>query len=74
LIGVAAADFASKKAASTANGFTGTLGYMGTAISGFGGGFLADNYGWNAVFIAIIASTAVAALLLSMTWNKAAKQ
>jgi OPA family glycerol-3-phosphate transporter-like MFS transporter len=74
LIGVAAADFASKKAASTANGLTGTLGYIGTAISGFGGGFLADNYGWNAVFIAIIISTAAAALLLSITWNQTARE
>jgi sugar phosphate permease len=73
LIGVAAADFASKKAASTANGFTGTFGYVGTAISGFGGGFLADNYGWGAVFVAIIMSTIAATLLLSMTWNKTAR-
>ncbi|MDR3046135.1 MAG: MFS transporter [Bacteroidales bacterium] len=70
LIGVAAADFASKKAASTANGLTGTFGYVGSAFSGLGIGFLADNYGWGAVFIAIISSAIAATVLLSTTWNK----
>ncbi|MDR0630518.1 MAG: MFS transporter [Holosporales bacterium] len=73
LIGVAAADFASKKAASTANGLTGTLGYAGSAIAGFGNGFLADTYGWNSVFIAVITSAIAAALLLIITWNKKSK-
>jgi sugar phosphate permease len=70
LIGVAAADFASKKAASTANGLTGTFGYVGMAISGLGIGVLADHHGWDSVFMAIILSAVVAALLLSITWNK----
>lgn len=69
LIGVAAADFASKKAAATASGFTGTLGYAGTAIAGFGAGYLADNYGWNAVFISTIIAAAASAIFLTLTWN-----
>ncbi len=73
LIGVAAADFASKKAAATASGFTGTLGYAGTAIAGFGTGFLADNYGWGSVFVATMFSAAAAALFLALTWNKRSK-
>lgn len=70
LIGVAAADFASKKAAATASGFTGTLGYAGTAIAGFGTGYLADNYGWNAVFVSTIIAAAAAAIFLILTWNE----
>ena len=70
LIGVAAADFASKRAAATASGFTGTLGYAGTAFAGFGTGWLADNYGWNAVFITTIVSAIFASVCLSLTWNK----
>lgn len=70
LIGVAAADFASKKAAATASGFTGTLGYAGTAIAGYGAGYLADNYGWGSVFISTIISGVAAALFLSLTWNQ----
>lgn len=73
LIGVAAADFASKKAAATASGFTGTLGYAGTAFAGFGAGYLADNFGWNAVFITTILSAAIASVFLSLTWNKKSK-
>ncbi|MBQ2177050.1 MAG: MFS transporter, partial [Alphaproteobacteria bacterium] len=70
LIGVAAADFASKRAAATASGFTGTLGYAGTAIAGFGAGWLADNCGWNYVFIATMISAGFASIFLSLTWNK----
>ena len=70
LIGVAAADFASKKAAATASGFTGTLGYAGTAFAGFGAGYLADNYGWNAVFFATIVAALGSAIFLILTWNK----
>ncbi|MDR1233614.1 MAG: MFS transporter [Holosporales bacterium] len=70
LIGVAATDFSSKKAAATASGFTGTLGYAGTAVSGFGTGYLADNFGWESVFCAIIIAALASAILLIMTWNK----
>ncbi len=73
LIGVAAADFASKRAAATASGFTGTLGYAGTAIAGFGAGWLADNCGWNYVFLATMISAGCASLFLAMTWNKRSK-
>ena len=73
LIGVAAADFASKRAAATASGFTGTLGYAGTAIAGFGAGWLADNCGWNYDFIANMISARCASVFLLLTWNKRSK-
>lgn len=69
LVGVAASDFASKKAAATASGFTGTLGYAGTAISGLGMGLLADNYGWGAVFVTTIVSCLLGAMFFMLTWN-----
>ncbi|MDR1034673.1 MAG: MFS transporter [Holosporales bacterium] len=70
LIGVAATDFSAKKIAATASGFTGTLGYVGTAVAGFGTGYLADKYGWEAVFCAIVGSAIVSAIFLVLTWNK----
>ncbi len=73
LIGVAATDFASKQAAATASGFTGTLGYAGTAVAGFGAGWLADNCGWNAVFVATMISACCASIFLALTWNKRSK-
>ena len=49
LVGVAAADFASKKASGAATGLTGIFGYAGSSIAGIAIGHLADNYGWNSV-------------------------
>jgi sugar phosphate permease len=73
LVGVAASDFASKKAAATASGFTGTLGYAGTALSGLGIGYVADNYGWNSVFIGTIIAGVFSAVLFMFTWNAKSK-
>lgn len=73
LVGVAAADFASKKAAATASGFTGTLGYAGTALSGVGIGFIADHYGWNSVFMATVFAGICSAIFFAMTWNERSK-
>jgi sugar phosphate permease len=70
LVGVAAADFASKKAAATASGFTGTLGYAGSAVSGVGTGFIADFYGWNSVFFMVIGSAILSAIFFILTWNE----
>lgn len=69
LVGVAASDFTSKKAAGTASGFTGTLGYAGTALAGWGIGYVADHLGWNSVFICAIISALCSSFLFSLTWN-----
>lgn len=67
LIGVASADFVSKKAIGTANGLAGTMGYVGAAISGAGVGCLIDDYGWSSVFIFFIISSLVGGGLFLMT-------
>ena len=48
LVGIAAANIATKKAAATAVGFTGLFGYASTLVSGWGLGLLAQHYGWAA--------------------------
>lgn len=68
LVGVSAADFASKKAAATATGMTGTFGYLGSTFAGVGTGFIVDNYGWNGGFIFFIASAIIGTLLFMFTW------
>lgn len=73
LVGVAAADFASKKAVGMAVGLTGSFGYLGAAISGFGTGWIADNYGWNGGFIFFITSAVLACFFFALTWNSRAK-
>lgn len=69
LIGIAAANHATKKAAATANGLVGIFGYLSTAVSGLGVGWLADNLGWDYVFIGVIAMAAVGALVFLLMWG-----
>jgi OPA family glycerol-3-phosphate transporter-like MFS transporter len=70
LVGVASADFASKKAVGTANGLTGTMGYLGSAISGVCVGLISDQLGWDAVFIFFIISALLGSLFFLITWDK----
>ncbi len=69
LIGIAASNQATKKAAATANGLVGIFGYLSTAVSGYGVGWLADNFGWNYVFIGVIAMAAVGVLVFLSIWG-----
>lgn len=73
LVGVAAADFASKKAAGAASGLTGTVGYFGTAVSGVGVGIVVDYSGWDAAFAAVTVCALLSAFFFSLTWNHRAK-
>lgn len=73
LVGVAAADFASKKAVGAATGLTGTLGYFGTAVSGIGVGALVDRWGWDAGFLFFIASAFLGIFFFLLTGNHRSK-
>jgi phosphoglycerate transporter family protein len=73
LVGVAAADFASKKAVGAATGFTGTMGYFGTAVSGIGVGALVDRWGWGAGFLFFVAAAFMGIFFFSLTWNHRSK-
>src|SRR3989338_2328210 len=67
LVGVAAADFASKKAAATATGMTGTFGYLGSAVCGVGTGMIVDRWGWDGGFIFFISAAGIGTLLFLLT-------
>ena len=54
LVGITAANLATKRAAATAIGFTGIFGYASTILSGWGLGKLVDDSGWNAGLMALI--------------------
>lgn len=69
LIGIAAANQATKKAAATANGLTGIFGYASTAVSGIGLGYVAQHYGWNLVYIIIIAMALLGMGVFLLMWN-----
>jgi phosphoglycerate transporter family protein len=72
LVAVAAADFATKQAASSAVGLTGLTGYIGASVCGVVTGMLVDAYGWNAAIIFYLASAIAGCLLLALTWFKSA--
>lgn len=70
LIGVAAVDCVPKKAAGTAAGFTGLFGYVaGATIAELGIGRAVQYAGWDAGFLIILVSCALAVALLGFTWN-----
>jgi sugar phosphate permease len=73
LVGVAASDFASKKAAGAASGFTGTFGYMGTAVTGVGIGALVDYHGWDYAFFGVCVSAILSSFFFVLTWNHRSK-
>ncbi len=74
LIGVLATEVSSKKASGSAAGFTGTLGYLGTALAGVGAGKLATDYGWHSVMLATVGTAFCAALLFGILWFKQHQQ
>ena len=62
--------FASKKAIGTANGFVGTMGYVGSALSGVCVGWLIDETGWSGAFIFFITASLLGSYLFFLTWNR----
>lgn len=69
LVGVASADFASKKAVGTANGFAGTMGYVGSGLSGICVGVLIDHWGWSSAFIFFISAALIGSIFFLLTWR-----
>lgn len=69
LIGIAAANQATKEGSATANGVAGVFGYVGSFFSALGVGMLADAYGWNTVFYVIVAVGALGAIAFATMWK-----
>ena len=69
LIGIAAANQATKRAAATANGLTGLFGYASTLVSGVGLGYVAQHYGWSWAYVGIIGIAVVGMLVFLLMWK-----
>ncbi len=69
LLGIAAANQATKRASSSANGLLGIFGYASTLISGVGIGFIAQHYGWGSTYLALIAVAAIGLVILLTMWS-----
>jgi OPA family glycerol-3-phosphate transporter-like MFS transporter len=68
IIGLHALDLVPKKAAGTAAGFTGFFGYVfGSAVAGTGVGWIADHWGWNGVFMTMVACCILTIVFSAMT-------
>lgn len=69
LVGIAASNLATKKAAATAVGFTGLFGYASGIATGWGLGLLTDNYGWNGSLLALIGAGITGTLVFLLAWK-----
>lgn len=69
LVGIAAANIATKKAAATAVGFTGLFGYASTLVSGWGLGLLAQHYGWDVAVGALILIAVIGTFIFLGAWS-----
>jgi len=72
LIGIVAANQATKEAAAMANGFTGIMGYASTLVSGIGIAFIKEHFGWGPTLGSIAAFALVGMVLFLCAWNAAA--
>ncbi|HEY0944122.1 MAG TPA: MFS transporter [Opitutaceae bacterium] len=68
LIGITAANLATKRASATAAGLTGLFGYASTLVSGWGLGLLVQRAGWNVAFGALLAVGAVGTFMFILAW------
>lgn len=68
LVGITAANLATKHAAGTAVGFTGLFGYLSAILSGWGLGYVAQHYGWNLALGALVGAAAIGTLLFLFAW------
>jgi OPA family glycerol-3-phosphate transporter-like MFS transporter/OPA family sugar phosphate sensor protein UhpC-like MFS transporter len=68
LVGIAAANLATKRAAATGSGLTGLFGYGSTVLSGWGLGALVDARGWDAGLGGIFAASIIGAAFFAIGW------
>ena len=69
LIGIVAANQATKEAAAMANGFTGIMGYASTIVSGIGVAFIKEHYGWGATLCSFAGFAIVGMMLFLFAWT-----
>ena len=72
LIGIVAANQATKEAAVMANGFTGIMGYASTTVSGIGIALIKEHFGWGVALGAIAGFALIGMVLFLFAWNNSA--
>ena len=69
LIGIELGNQATKEASARANGIAGILGYLGSGLAGLLVGYIADFFGWTAVFETIIVVAIIGMFILISMWK-----
>jgi OPA family sugar phosphate sensor protein UhpC-like MFS transporter len=69
LVGLAAAEFVDKKAASTSNGFAGCFAALGTTAAGYPLGKIIEVWGWYGFVITLFICAAMAVIILMPIWS-----
>jgi OPA family glycerol-3-phosphate transporter-like MFS transporter/OPA family sugar phosphate sensor protein UhpC-like MFS transporter len=69
LVGIVAANQATKEAAAMANGFTGIMGYASTLVSGLGVAFIKTHYGWGVTLCSFAGFAIVGMSLFLLAWT-----
>jgi OPA family glycerol-3-phosphate transporter-like MFS transporter/OPA family sugar phosphate sensor protein UhpC-like MFS transporter len=68
LVGICAANLATKEAAATAVGLTGLFGYASGLLSGWGMGWTVQHYGWDRAFVALLGMACAGIVLFLAAW------
>ena len=68
LIGISAANLATKRAAAAAAGLTGLFGYASALVTGAGIGWIAKHHGWDAAFLLLGLSAIAGSVLFAFCW------
>ena len=69
LVGIMAANQATKEAAAMANGFTGIMGYLSYFVSGIGIAFIKEHYGWGVTLGSVAGFAIVGMVLFLFAWG-----
>ncbi len=69
LVGIAAANIATKRAAATAGGFCGLFGYGSTVVSGWGLGMLVQHTNWGIALCTLIGIALIGSLIFAAAWR-----
>lgn len=69
LVGIIAANTATKRAAATAVGFTGLFGYLSTMISGVGVGMLVEMTDWGYAIKTMVIVSLIGMITFLLAWN-----
>jgi len=72
LVGIVAANQATKDAAAMANGFTGIMGYLSPIVSGIGVAFMKEHFGWGVTIGAVAGFAIIGMLFFLFAWNASA--